>query len=357
MPGLTLKPAVVTAIDFEDSQVQFLRVQMEGRSARAVNYLALGDSVNLGQTVMVNTGAVDLSLGSGGYHFVLPASAQMGQGWGHQMKLRYTPLQLRVNCAEEQDSPWHEKFTEDGGLEGVPVLAAELHSMLPPLALGIRYLNSQARIAYVHTDGGALPAGFSRNVRRLREMGTIVAVITAGHSFGGDLETINTFTGLQAAARVVKATHIIAAMGPGIAGTGTVYGFSGLEQGTVLQAAYVLGGIPMLVPRIGFRDPRSRHRGISHHSLTVLTRACMGPVWVPLPWLRQPQRKGIVSQLKALPRRCRTRWLDGSFIAILAQEHPGLFSSMGRGYADNPEFFIALGAAARLAVAWDRVTK
>ena len=190
-------------------------------------------------------------------------------------------MQLRVNCAEEQDSPWHGLFQDAGGLEGIPVLAAELHSMAPPLALGIRHLDPEARIAYVLTEGGALPAGFSNNIRTLKESGVVAAVISSGHSFGGDIETLNIFTGLQAAARVAEADYIIAAMGPGIAGTGTVYGFSGLEQGFVLQAAYALG-LPCWFP-VGFCDPRPRHRGISHPP--HLDRAYLGPAWIPLPCL------------------------------------------------------------------------
>ena len=119
MAGLTLKAAVVIGIDFESPQVQFVRVEVEGRPARAVNYPALGDRVSLGQRVLVNTTSVELSLGSGGYHFILPAGGSLSSGWGHQMKLRYTPLQLRVNCAEEQDSPWHGLFQDAGGLEGL----------------------------------------------------------------------------------------------------------------------------------------------------------------------------------------------------------------------------------------------
>lgn len=350
MAGLTLKTAVVTAIDSESPQAQFVRVEVEGSPARAINYLALGDRVCQGQRVLVNTTAVELSLGSGGYHFILPAGGSMGPGWGHQMKLRYTPLQLRVNCVEEQDSPWHGLFQDAGGLEGIPVLAAELHSMVPPLALGIRYLDPNARIAYVLTEGGALPAGFSNNIRTLKELGAIVAVISSGHSFGGDIETLNIFTGLQAAARVAGADYIIAAMGPGIAGTGTVYGFSGLEQGFVLQAAFALGGLPLLVPRIGFCDPRPRHRGISHHTLTTLTRAYLGPAWLPLPLLPLSRRTLLLEQVRNLPERYRLHWREGGFIARLARRQEKLFFSMGRGYRENQEFFTALGAAARLAV-------
>lgn len=350
MTALNLKTAQVTAIASEDSKAQFILVQVGGREEKAVNYLTLGDRVLPGQEVLINTTAVDLNLGSGGYHYVLPAAARLGVGWGHLMKLRYTPLQLRVNSAEEQESPWHDMFTKHGGAEGIPVLAAELHSMLPPLALAIKFLDPGAKIAYVVTDGGALPAGFSSNIRRLKDMEVISDVITSGHSFGGDIEAINVFTGLQAAVRVGGAKYIIVAMGPGIAGTGTVYGFSGLEQGFVLQAAHALGGIPVLVPRIGFSDTRSRHRGISHHSLTILTKAYLGPAWVPLPFLRLPQRAQLHKQIASLPSRCRVHWREGEYIKKIAQDNVQLFSSMGRGYGENREFFIALGAAARLAV-------
>jgi hypothetical protein len=354
MSGLNLKSATVEAIVQETGKIQVLTVRVGGNSERAVNYLELGEKVEAGQQIVLNTTAVDLNLGSGGCHFVIPARAEMNTGWGHLMKLRYTPLQLRVNSAEEQDSPWHHLFQDAGGLEGVPVLSAELHSMVAPLALAIKALAPQARIVYVATEGGALPAAFSRNTAILKELGVISRVITAGHAFGGDLETINVFTGLQAAGRVAKADYVIAAMGPGIAGTGTVYGFSGMEQGTVLQAAYALGGQAIFVPRLGFADSRQRHQGISHHSLTVLTRAYLGPVWVPFPLLPRAKGKAIWDQARGLPKRCRRRWLDGSFIAQIAEKHPELFASMGRNYRQNPEFFLALGAAARLAVTLDR---
>ncbi len=349
MPGLNLRRARVVAVDGQDGGAQFVRVAVGEKVEKAVNYLALGRAVAPGQEVLLNTTAVDLGLGSGGYHFILPAQARRSPGWGHQMKLRYTPLQVQVDCAEEQGSPWHDLFKTPHGLAGIPVLAAELHSMVPPLALAVRTLAPRARIAYVCTDGGALPLAFSRNIRALRELGAIVAVITAGHSFGGDLETVNVFTGLQAAAKVAGADIIIAAMGPGIAGTGTVYGFSGLEQGFVLQAARALGGQPVLVPRIGFCDPRRRHHGLSHHSITIVSRAYSGPVWVPMPLLPRPCLAVLAKQAASLPRRCRVRWLDGSYIGGIARQEEKLFCSMGRTFRENPHFFLALGAAARLA--------
>lgn len=354
MTSLNLVRATVAAVLGETEKIQLLTVRAGRLITKAINYLELGNKVTVGQPVRINTTAVDLALGSGGYHFVLPETGQLGEGWGHLMKLRYTPLQMRVNSAEEQDSPWHKLFLQEKGLEGVPVLAAELHSMVGPLALSIKALQPEAKIVYVYTDGGALPAGFSNSTALLRKSGIISQVITCGDAFGGDIETVNIYTGLQAARQVAKGSHILVAMGPGIAGTGTVYGFSGIEQGTALQAAHILGGSPIFVPRISFADRRKRHWGVSHHSLTILARICLCPAWLPLPLL--PKGKGILirRQTRNLPIRYRRRLLSGDFIADLARDYPGLFSTMGRGFTENREFFKALGAAAKLAVALDR---
>lgn len=354
MAAINLLPGLVLKVEAENEQTQTLTVTVGARKAQAINYLALGPKAAPGDRVVLNTTAVDLALGSGGCHFVLPQRGALSPGWGHIIKLRYTPLQLRVAAVEEQASPWHHLFHSRGGLEGVPVLSLELHSMVAPLALALKTLQPTARLVYVLTEGGALPAAFSRSLTALKQLGVIEMVVTAGHSFGGDLEAINVYTGLQAAALVAKADYIIVAMGPGIAGTGTVYGFSGLEQGAVLQAAYALGGKPIFVPRLGFADNRQRHWGISHHSLTVLRSAYLGPAWLPLPLLAGAKSRAVAAQLKALPRRYRRCWLSGDYIGAIAVKQPALFSSMGRGYGENPEFFLALGAAARLATALDR---
>lgn len=347
MSAINLRRGVVVRVVEETAGGQVVVVKVEGGLRQAWNCLAMGYPVQPGEEVTLNTTAEDLRLGSGGFDFVVPGRGEMSQGWGHQIKLRYTPLQLRVNCAEEQASPWHGEFALPGGLEGIVVLAAELHSMVPPLALALRRLCPGLRTVYVMTDGGALPAAFSRNVSRLRELDAIAGVVTSGHSFGGDVETLNIYTGLQAAARVLKAKAVIVAMGPGIAGTGTVFGFSGLEQGFVLNAARALGGVPVLVPRISFADRRRRHWGLSHHSRTVLRWVCSGPVWLALPLVPQPRRRLLAGQAKL--GSSRVMWRDGRFIAEIAALHPDLFSTMGRSYHQDPVFFQALGSAASLA--------
>jgi hypothetical protein len=72
-------------------------------------------------------------------------------------------------------------------------------------------------------------------------------------------------------------------MGPGSVGTGTTLGFSGIEVGACLDAAASLGGSPIAVLRASNKDPRERHRGLSHHSVTVLTLATHTRVTVATP--------------------------------------------------------------------------
>ena len=76
--------------------------------------------------------------------------------------------------------------------------------------------------------------------------------ITVGHAFGGDLETINIYTGLIAAKEILKGDITIISMGPGIVGSGTKYGFTGMEQGYIVDAINNLGGLAVAVPRISF---------------------------------------------------------------------------------------------------------
>ncbi|MTI94856.1 MAG: DUF3866 family protein [Firmicutes bacterium] len=353
MPALNLRPAKVISIIEERPGLQLLSLRVGEQECRAVNYLMLGAKASPGDEVVVNTTAVDIGLGSGGVHFVLPFTGKRTYGWGHQVKLRYTPLQVQVDCVEEQNSPWHDKFQCSDGLEQTPVLVAELHSMLPPLVLAIRQEDPGARIVFVSMDGGALPVAFSTNLAWLRKQHLVQGTISCGHCYGGDLEAINIFTGLQAAKLVLNADYIIVSIGPGIAGTGTVYGFSGLEQGFSLQAVQALGGQAIFVPRISFADSRSRHHGISHHSLTVLRKAYSGSAVIPLPLLRQPQRRVLASAIRKLPQRYRFIWRQRQ-MRVLAARYPKLFRTMGRGYEQDPAFFDSLGAAAKAAVELNR---
>ncbi|HEX3005924.1 MAG TPA: DUF3866 family protein, partial [Angustibacter sp.] len=153
---------------------------------RALAYPALvGDPV-VGDHVLLTTGALERGLGTGGYAVVaalpdrLPEPAAPASAGGHLVKARYTPLQAMVLGADEQDSPHHAALRDADDLGGLPVVVADLHSALPAVVAGVRSVRPGARVAYVMTDGGALPAWFSRTLDGLREASWLVGCVTVG---------------------------------------------------------------------------------------------------------------------------------------------------------------------------------
>jgi hypothetical protein len=251
----------------------------------AINYDNLTGPISVGDTVIINTTATELGLGTGGYDFVISNLNRQKKeltGLGHIMKLRYTPFQFKTLSVEEEESPYHKIIREKDSLDGAVVIIGTLHSMLSPIAFAINGISrKKSRVIYVMTDGASLPLMFSNSVRQLTNNNYIQGSITAGHAFGGDLEAINIYSALLAAKWVLKADCIIVCMGPGIVGTGTKWGFTGIEQGQIINAVASLKGIPIAVPRVSFADPRTRHRGLSHHTITVLKHVALAPAIVP----------------------------------------------------------------------------
>ena len=110
------------------------------------------------------------------------------------MKVRYTPQQVKVLTAEEEDSIHRGVMVRAEDLKGTPVVWVPLHSLIAPAAAGAKAAGAK-RVAYVMTDGAALPAGLSRLVAALRSSRLVDAVVTTGQAFGGEIETVNGFTG------------------------------------------------------------------------------------------------------------------------------------------------------------------
>ena len=137
----------------------------------------------------------------------------------------------------------------------MPVVACGLHSQIAGVAAGIKAAEPEARVGYLMTDGGALPLAWSRLVSALRGAGLMDSTCTSGHAFGGDLEAVNIFSGLAALRHAAAADVAIVSMGPGVVGTATALGFSGIEQGQVLDAAFALRGRGYACLRISFSDP------------------------------------------------------------------------------------------------------
>jgi hypothetical protein len=276
------------------------------------------------------------------------------------MKLRYSPAQLPVLASEAPESPNHEAVAAFTGLGAAPVVCAELHSQVPAIAAAAKWeTRGEARIAYVMTDSAALALGFSRLVPAMRAAGLLDAVVTAGQAFGGDYEAVNLFSALAVARCAARADVIIVCQGPGNTGTQTALGFSGIDQGLALNAATSLDGTPIAAARLSFADPRPRHVGLSHHTLTVLLRVALCPALVPLPRLPQTQAAGLRRALDdvGLLRR-------HEFITVLAE--PGLealldsgipVTTMGRAIEQERPFFLAAAAAGLVAGQWFTGTK
>lgn len=346
------------------------------QSCKALAYPALVGSPGPGDRVLLNTLALERELGTGGYALVialpdrLPESGGAPSGGlreppGHLVKARYTPQQTMVLGVDEQDSPDHEVLREADDLVGMPVVVADLHSAVPAIVAGIRADAPQARVAYVMTDGGALPAWFSRTIAGLREAGWITACITAGQAFGGDLEAVSVHSALLAAQHVLQADVTIVAQGPGNLGTGTRWGFSGVAAGEAVNATGVLGGDPIASLRVSGADPRERHRGISHHSLTAYGRAALVSATIPLPRLAQVPGlealgEAIGAQARALAAplgRHRLVEVDLDGLPAALKQSPVRLSTMGRSLADDPAAFLSAAAAGRHAASLVRLPR
>ncbi len=326
-------------------------MEVDGAEASAIAYPAVSGPVAPGDTVVLNTTAMALGLGTGGVHVVMAVEGgpdtDLAEDAGRAMKARYTPSQTAVRAVEETHA---EALDRSGGLDGTPVVAAPLHSLVAPVAAGARAAGAE-RVVYVMTDQAALPGGLSRLVARLREHGLLDGFVTAGQAFGGEVEAATVWTGLLAAVEVLRADVVVVADGPGNLGTGTRWGVSALASGNVLNAAHALGGRPVAVLRIGFADPRERHRGVSHHSLTILSEVCLVSATVAVPTLAEPRRSEVWEQLRGAGLEDRHQLVEasGDLALELLRERDVEVESMGRTPSEDPAFFLAGGAAGVLA--------
>ena len=303
--------------------------------ARAYVLTQLTGSVAPGDEVVVNTTAVELALGTGGWHVVhwnLSRADWVEPGPGHIMKLRYTSLQADTGAGEEvhPDVP--------SRLDNSPVVVCSLHSQVPGVLAAIKADQPDAAVAYVMTDGAALPIALSDLVVDLRAAGLLVGTVTAGHAFGGDLEAVNVPSAMTLARHVLRADIVVVAMGPGVVGTGTRLGTTALETAPALDAAAWLGGQPIMCVRVSGADARERHRGVSHHTLTAL-EAVRSAVHVPLP-------PGLSVDLGG---RHHVSIVEPRDIGALLVSHGLRVTTMGRGPEADASFFNACGAAGALA--------
>lgn len=351
---------ILACVEQRKGLIEVVVQRADGITQRAI-YYGLHDDLWVGQTVLLNVTATKLKLGTGGTDIIVAQEPFCNREhyptkYGHIMKMRYTPLQVAVDSLEEQASPYHELFLqEDLSLAGSLVIVAELHSMLPALCIRLKELMPEARIVYVMTDHAALPISLSQHVHWLVSNSYLQATITTGQAFGGDGECVNTVTGLLAAKHVYQADWIICASGPGGVGTGTPYGFTGLQIADVLHHVDILGGAPLFLPRISFGDRRDRHHGISHHTTTLLKRFMLRPIILPIPVFGDERDQRIDQQVKqsSLSRKhilLRERAGTVHDLASLYERHHLVnLSSMGRNWVEDPSPFLTADAMAKAA--------
>ena len=278
MTRLALRRGTVVSVD-EAGPAARVTVAVDGEHRPAVAYVELTGPVEPGDDVVVNVAALDLGLGSGGFdivHVNLTRGLDSdGRPGANVMKLNYTSLQHAVVPVGGGVSPLRE------GTNPVAVLA--LHGQLPCVAWAAAQVAPDARIGYVQTWGGALPGWLSENVAQLRERGLLAGHVTAGPAFGGEDEAITVEAGIQAGFTDLHWDAVIVGPGPGIIGSGTALGHGGLAALESAHAAQALGCAPVIVvPRMSSGDPRERHRGLSHHTETVLSLV-LRPVVVAFP--------------------------------------------------------------------------
>jgi hypothetical protein len=244
------------------------------------------------------------------------------------MKLNYTSLQHAVHPVEER---------APDGLEvgGKPVAVLALHGQLPCVAWATSQARPGARIGYVQTGGGALPGQMSRVVRDMLGSGLLAGHVTAAPAFGGEHEAISTAGGIHAGLTALGWDAVIAGPGPGILGSATALGHGGLAALDTAHAALALGARAIVVPRMSSGDPRPRHRGLSHHTRTLL-ELLLAPVLLALPQGEEVDPPTAGSGPRAAHEvSTGTADLDG----YLASGLPA--RTMGRGPGEDPLFFRA----------------
>ncbi|MEU2350710.1 DUF3866 family protein [Modestobacter sp. NPDC049651] len=342
----------VTALGRAWTDAQEMTVEVPGDGTlQALAHPSVVGLPQVGDDVLLNTTAWAQRLGTGGYALVVAVPDRLPAdpaGPGHLVKGRYTGLQVTVQGVDEQETPHHAVIADAEDVGGMPVVVADLHSALPAVLAGVHATDPGLRVAYVMTDGGALPAAFSRTLDALADR--LAGVVTVGQAFGGDLEAVTVHTGLLAARHVLRADVTIVAQGPGNLGTGTPWGFSGVAAGEACNAAHVLGGRAVGALRISDADPRPRHRGVSHHSLTAFGRVALAGVELVVPSGLSPELAAQVEEdLAGQPARnpvvhVHADGLDDALAAV-----PVRLSTMGRGLAEDHAYFLAAAAAGRRA--------
>jgi hypothetical protein len=320
--ALTLRWGTVTAVTLRLDEL--IRCTVDGNEC--VAYPRQTGAVEVGDTVLVNTQAQDLQLGSGGFD-VLYANMTRGLGLlpppsAHVMTLPYTTGQSAATCVEE-----HDRLVDDLG--GMPVVCCGLHSQLAPVVAGI---GAGVRVAYTQLAGGALPVSLSDTVRTLKMRQLLETAISVSPCIDGDVQAL-TIPSALTWAKARGFDVVVCGIGPGIVGTGSAFGHGGIAVAEAANAAAALGGRAIVAVRYSGADSRERHRGVSHHTRSAL-RLMLGSRAVTWPF-----GLGLEAGLGAVVEIEVEGWQAAC--SGIPLRH------MGRGPEEDPWFFASAFAAGR----------
>jgi Protein of unknown function (DUF3866) len=351
---LKLRRATVSEAGPGDAPEQELTVKLDGRMRPAIADVALVGRAEVGDELIVNVQALDLGLGSGGFDIVhvnlTRGLASEGKRGASVMKLNYTSLQHAVTPVEDERLQLPIER---------PAAVLALHGQLAAVAWAFAQDAPDSKLGYVQTEGGALPGGHSHTVQALRERDLLAGHLTVGAAFGGEGEAITTAGALHHGLRRLGWDAAVCGPGPGIVGSGSPLGHGGLSALDSAHTSLALGCSTLVVARMSSGDDRARHRGISHHTLTVLD-LLLEPVTVALPaGMRSPVGTDLREGLGAVfggatssrptlaldverPARITRHDWRRAVVDLPAYAAGGLpAETMGRGLIDDPLFFAA----------------
>lgn len=338
-PMLRLRRGTVTDAE-APSPWQALTVEVDGEARPAQADTALVGPCQEGDDVVVNVEARELELGSGGFDIVhvnlTRGLGGRGMPGAHVMKLNYSSLQHAVLPAEgrELKTPL-----------GRPVGVFQLHGQLAPVAWALAQARPNARVGYVQTAGGALPGGMSDTVRQLLNRGLLAGHTTAGPSYGGAQEAITTAGAIHDGLAEEGWDVALVGPGPGILGSGSALGHGGIVALDSVHAAIALGCPTVLTARMSSGDPRERHRGLSHHTRTVL-ELLLQPVTLAV-----PPGVRVFSEMDGIGPALDAARAKGHEVVETAIDTEGYRASglptrtMGRTFDEDRLFFAAALAA------------
>jgi hypothetical protein len=346
---LKLRRGRVVSVEEDGSdRVSRLAVQIEqDESPRpAIAYPALTGRVEPGDDVVVNVEARELGLGSGGFDLLYVnltrGTRGSGEAGAHLMKLNYTPAQHAVKAIEEGLDRAPDRIA-------IPVAVLALHGQLPCAAFAAATRAPERRIGYIQTAGGALPGWLSNVAAELIERGLIADHTTVAPCFGGRREAITLEGALHAGADRLGWDAALIGPGPGILGSASALGHGGLAALHSAHSALALGAEVILAPRLSSADERERHRGLSHHTGTVL-ELLLRPVMVAVPdGISAAAQAGLEGAVESGAGHEAVAVSVGDLLEpYLESGLPG--TTMGRSFTDDEDFFRAgLAAGAALA--------